>query len=256
MSSPSLRTPLVAAIGGVAHLGAVEFLFRRLGHVPDSLWPLASVTSAVSVFAFGFLVVLLSVHTRVLSPVVGLPTLLAWATYRDLASPTPEWSELGGHLVVDGSVYLTSYVGTWYVWLATFVVLAAVEYGPRAADLTDHKVTDRLERLISVAAWRRTRSSRCRGEVDRRAAGRFTFCSDSGGRPAAQGSRTRARTQSRKSGYWYISVRRQDTRTRPDHQQSNDIQSWNSSRGSLQITLICGAKRTTARGRFSERIGR
>ncbi|GAA0528687.1 hypothetical protein [Halorubrum aquaticum] len=52
-------------------------------------------------------------------------------TYRDIASPAPEWSELGRHLVVDGPVYLTSYVGTWYVWLATFAVLAAVEYGLR-----------------------------------------------------------------------------------------------------------------------------
>ena len=131
MSSPSLRTLLVATLGGVAHLGVVEFLFRWLGHVPDSLWPLASVSSAVFVFAFGFLAVRCSAHTRLLSPLAGLPTLLAWAAYRDVTSPTPEWSELGGHLVVDGSVYLTSYVGTWYVWLATFVVLAAVEYGLR-----------------------------------------------------------------------------------------------------------------------------
>jgi len=48
-----------------------------------------------------------------------------------IAAPAPGWSELGGHLVVDGPVYLTSYVGTWYVWLATFIVLAAVEYGLR-----------------------------------------------------------------------------------------------------------------------------
>ncbi|GAB7092078.1 hypothetical protein JCM18237_23490 [Halorubrum luteum] len=131
MSSPSLRTLLVATLGGVAHLGVVEFLFRWLGHVPDSLWPLASVSSAVFVFAFGFLAVLCSAHTRLVSPIVGLPILLVWATYRDVASPAPNWSELEGHLVVDGSVYLTSYVGTWYVWLATFVVLAAVEYGLR-----------------------------------------------------------------------------------------------------------------------------
>ena len=131
MRMPSLHTVLVATLGGVAHLGVVEFLFRWLGHVPDSLWPLASITSMVYVFAFGFLAVLCSAHTRLLSPIVGLPILLVWATYRDVASPAPEWSELGGHLVVDGSVYLTSYVGTWYVWLATFVVLAAAEYGLR-----------------------------------------------------------------------------------------------------------------------------
>ncbi len=155
MSSPSLRTLLVATIGGVAHLGAVEFLFRWLGHVPDSLWPLASVSSAVFVFAFGFLAVLCSTHTRLLSPLVGVPTLLAWATYRDVASPAPEWSELGGHLVVDGSVYLTSYVGTWYVWLATFVVLAAIEYGLRqhygvGEDRIRHLPPSPLSRRVTV----------------------------------------------------------------------------------------------------------
>lgn len=131
MSTPSLRTLLVAMAGGLAHLGVVEFLFRWLNHVPDSLWPLASLSSAGFVFGFGFLVVLLSTHTRLGSPIVGLAAMLGWSTYRDFVSPLPEWSELGGHLVVDGTVYLTSYVGTWFVWLATFVVLAAVEYGLR-----------------------------------------------------------------------------------------------------------------------------
>jgi hypothetical protein len=153
MGSPSLRTLLVATSGGVVHLGTVEFLFRQLDHVPDSLWPLASVTSAAVVFAFGFLVALLSAHTRLLSPIIGLPALLAWATYRDIASPAPEWSELGGHLVVDGPVYLTSYVGTWYVWLATFVVLATVEYGLRQHYELGN---GRLRNLPPVPSSRRT----------------------------------------------------------------------------------------------------
>jgi hypothetical protein len=101
MSAPSLRTLLVTTIGGCAHLGVVGFLFRWLGHVPDSLWPLASIASAVFAFAFSFLVVLLSVHTRLLSPAVGLPTLLVWTTYQDVSSPTSEWSEVGGYLVVS-----------------------------------------------------------------------------------------------------------------------------------------------------------
>lgn len=151
MSTPSLRTFLVAVAGGIAHLGIVEFLFRWLGHVPESLWPLVSVISAVFVFTFGFLVVLVSAHTRLLSPVVGLSALLIWSTYRDITSPLPEWSELGGHLVVDGPVYLTSYVGTWYVWAATFVVLAAVEYGLRG----HYGISDeRLRNLPSLPSSR------------------------------------------------------------------------------------------------------
>lgn len=152
MSTPTPRTILGAVVGGVAHLVVVEFLFRWLGHVPDSLWPLASAGSAAFVFTFGFLVVLLSAHTRLLSPAVGLPTLLVWATYRDVASPMPEWSEIGGNLVVDGSIYLTSYVGTWYVWFATFVVLAAVEYGIRH----HHEISEqRLRNLPPVPSSRR-----------------------------------------------------------------------------------------------------
>jgi len=98
MSTPTLRTLLVATIGGCVHLGAVEFLFRWLSHVPDSLWPLASVTSAVFVFAFGFLVVLLSVHTRLLSPIVGLPTLLVWARIE-----TPPRRRRSGQSLADTS---------------------------------------------------------------------------------------------------------------------------------------------------------
>jgi len=86
------------------------------------------------------------------SPIVGLPTLLVWATYRDIASPVPEWSELGGHLVVNGSVYLTSYVGTWYVWLATIVVFASVEYSLR----THYGISEeRLRNLPPVPSSRR-----------------------------------------------------------------------------------------------------
>ena len=152
MSLPSLRTLFASVAGGVAHLTVVEFLFRWLGHVPDSLWPLASLSSAIVVFMFGFLVFLLFAHTRLLSPVFGLSALLTWSTYRDIVSPTAEWSELGGHLVVDGPVYLTSYVGTWYVWLATFVVLATVEYALRRR----YEIGDgRLRNLPSVPSSRR-----------------------------------------------------------------------------------------------------
>lgn len=131
MSRPSLPTFLVGVGGGLIHLAVVEFTFRRLGHVPEALWPLSSIEGALTVFAFGFGVVLVTAHTGLVSPPVGLGALLAWATYRDLTTPTPEWSELGGHLVVDGPVFLTSYVETWYVWLGLLAVVAGVEFGLR-----------------------------------------------------------------------------------------------------------------------------
>lgn len=131
MSRPSARTLLVGIAGGAVHLAVVEFLFRRLDHVPEALWPLSSVDGAVTVFAVGFVTVLAAAHAGLVSPPVGLGALLAWATLRDLTTPTPEWSELGGTLVVDGPVFLTSYVGTWDVWLGLLVVVAGVEYGLR-----------------------------------------------------------------------------------------------------------------------------
>ncbi|GAB6878306.1 hypothetical protein JCM17823_05800 [Halorubrum gandharaense] len=153
MGTLSVRARLVAVVAGLAHLLVVEALFRWLGHVPETLWPLASVGNAVVVFAFGFLVGLVTVGTRLWSPTVGLVTLLAWAAYRDVTAPAPEWSELGGHLVVDGAVYLTSYVSTWYVWVATFVVLGTIEYGLRRQyELAD----DRLRNLPPLPTRRRT----------------------------------------------------------------------------------------------------
>lgn len=131
MSQPSIRTAVAATVGGVTHLAVVEILFRYLAHVPESLWPLASIGNAASVFLFGFVVVLMTAHTRLLSPVGGVMALLGWATYREVTSPMPEWSDLGGYLVVDGPVFLTSYQGTWYVWLALFVVAASIEFGLR-----------------------------------------------------------------------------------------------------------------------------
>jgi len=124
---PHPNALLVTTIGGCAHLGVVGFLFRWLGHVPDSLWPLASIASAVFAFAFSFLVVLLSVHTRLLSPAVGLPTLLVWTTYQDVS--LADVGVVGGRWVprrLDGFVYLTSYVGTWYVWLAMLVIVVGL----------------------------------------------------------------------------------------------------------------------------------
>ncbi|WP_128905460.1 hypothetical protein [Halorubrum amylolyticum] len=131
MHPPSTRTLLAGLAGGIAHLIGVEALFRQLGHVPETLWPLASLGSALSIFAAGFLVAAATAHTGLASLPSGLAALLGWATYRDVTTPDPTWSELGGQLVVDGDVFLTSYVGAWHVWLGLLAVAAAVEFGLR-----------------------------------------------------------------------------------------------------------------------------
>lgn len=131
MSRPSIRTLLVGIGGGAVHLVVVETPFRRLDHVPSALWPLSSADGAVSMLALGFGTVLAVAHTRLVSRPVGPGALLAWATYRDPTTPTPEWSELGGTLVVDGPVFLTSYAGTWDIRLGLFALVAGVECGLR-----------------------------------------------------------------------------------------------------------------------------
>jgi len=127
----STRTLLAGLLGGVLHLTVVEALFRQLGHVPEALWPLASLGSALSLFVAGALVAAAAVHTGLASPPIGLVALAGWAAYRDWATPDPTWSELGGRLVVDGDVFLTGYVGAWYVWLGLLAVTAAIELGLR-----------------------------------------------------------------------------------------------------------------------------
>jgi len=152
MQPPSTRTLLAGLGGGVAHLAAVEALFRQLGHVPETLWPLASVAEALSLFVAGFLVAAATAHTGLASPPSGLAALLGWATYRDLATPDPTWSELGGRLVVDGEVFLTSYAGAWHVWLGLIAATAAVEFGLRR----EFGIADgRLRNLPSAAELRR-----------------------------------------------------------------------------------------------------
>ena len=131
MRFPSARTLFAGLAGGVVHLAVVEALFRQMALVPEALWPLASLGSAVSLFAAGFFVTAAAAHTGLASPPTGLAALLGWATYRDLTTPDPTWSELGGRLVVDGEVFLPSYVGAWYVWVGLLAVAAAVEFGLR-----------------------------------------------------------------------------------------------------------------------------
>jgi len=131
MPRPSAGTLLAAIGGGAVHLALVEPLFRALNHTPPERWPLADPGRAAGLFAAGFLVALVVAHTRLLSPAVGLVAALAWATLRDALAPPPEWSEVGGFLVVDRTVYLSAYAGGWTVVVGLIAVAAGVEFGLR-----------------------------------------------------------------------------------------------------------------------------
>lgn len=132
MSRPSTRTLLVGLAGGTAHLAAVELAFRVLGHAPPERWPLSDPGRAVGLFALGFLVSLAVAHTRLYSPAIGLSAAFAWATARDAAAPAPEWSEVGGFLVVDRTVFLSAYAGGWAVIVGLLAVAAGAEFGLRS----------------------------------------------------------------------------------------------------------------------------
>ncbi|WP_434521682.1 hypothetical protein [Halorubrum sp. AS12] len=131
MPRPSTRTLLAGLAGGTVHLAAVELAFRALGHAPPERWPLADPGRAIGLFAVGFLVAIATAHTRLYSPAVGLPAALAWATVRDAAGAPPEWSEVGGFLVVDRTVFLSAYAGGWTVVAGLLAVAAGAEFGLR-----------------------------------------------------------------------------------------------------------------------------
>ncbi|WP_050034043.1 hypothetical protein [Halorubrum halophilum] len=131
MSRPSTRTLFVALGGGTAHLAAVELAFRALGHAPPERCPLSDPDRVVGLFALGFLASLAVAHTRLYSPAIGLPAAFAWATVRDAAAPAPEWSEVGGFLVVDRTVFLSAYADGWVVLVGLLAVAAGAEFGLR-----------------------------------------------------------------------------------------------------------------------------
>lgn len=131
MPRPSTGTLLAAVGGGAVHLALVELVFRALNHAPPERWPLADPGRAAGLFAAGFLVALAVAHTRLLSPAAGLVAALGWAAIRDALAPSPEWSEVGGFLVVDRTVFLSAYAGGWTVVVGLLAVAAGVEFGLR-----------------------------------------------------------------------------------------------------------------------------
>ncbi|WP_200531874.1 hypothetical protein [Halorubrum sp. LN27] len=131
MPRPSTGTLLAGLGGGAVHLALVELLFRALNHAPPERWPLADPGRAAGLFAAGSLVALAVAHTRLLSPAVGLVAALGWAALRDALAPPPEWSEVGGFLVVDRTVFLSAYAGGWTVVVGLLAVAAGVEFGLR-----------------------------------------------------------------------------------------------------------------------------
>ena len=136
----SLRTIGLAAAGGLANVAIVLALYARADYPTlESTVDIAGLV--IPVFAVGFVPILVSAHTRLLSPTVGFLAALVGTTYVELTTPMPEWGELGGYVVVDGPTHVASYANTWYVWLSLVLVAGLLEFALRRGyDVADERL--------------------------------------------------------------------------------------------------------------------
>jgi len=152
MDRPSRRAVAMATVGGLANVATVTALYAR------AAYPTLESTSATGLlvltgFSLGFIVTLITAHTRLLTPTIGLFAVLSVTTFLELTTPLPVWSELHGHTVVDGATHVGSYANTWYLWLGLFVFAGVTEYGVRRG----YAIGDRrLRNLPSLPLTQRT----------------------------------------------------------------------------------------------------
>lgn len=150
-SRPSTPAVAVAAAAGLANVAVVFALYARADY-PALELSLGVASLAVLVFTAGFVPVLVSMHTRLYSPAIGFVAVLAGAVYLELTTPSPEWSELGGHIVVDGPFHVSSYANAWSLWIALTLFAGVVEFAIRRG----YRVADRSLRHLPEfpLSWR------------------------------------------------------------------------------------------------------
>lgn len=130
MSRPAAKSVVAALGAGVLNVAVVLALYRS-GAYPALESAAATARLAGTGFTLGFVAVLVTAHTRLVSPAAGFLGVLATTAYLELSTPRPEWDELGGHVVVHGPTHVSSYANTWYVWAALFLYAGVVEFGIR-----------------------------------------------------------------------------------------------------------------------------
>lgn len=130
MDRRPVATLALASVAGLGNVAVVLALYARADYpILGSSIDVAPLV--VTGFVVGFVPLLVSAYTRLLAPAVGFVAVLAGTVYLELTSPSPEWSELGGYVVVDGPTHVGSYANTWYVWLALLLLAGAVEFAIR-----------------------------------------------------------------------------------------------------------------------------
>lgn len=130
MERPSVRSLVAATVGGLANVTVVAALYVRYEYpVLESVGP--TVEFVLTAFFLGFVAVLVTAHTRLVTPAVGFVSLLVGVAVAEVTSPAPRWGELGEYTIVDGPLFVLPYANTWYVWLSLVLFAGVVEFAFR-----------------------------------------------------------------------------------------------------------------------------
>lgn len=121
---------LTAIAAGLLNVTVVVALYARDGY-PTLESPAATAVLAVTTLLVGAIPVFVTVQTRLLTPGVGFLALLAGATTLDLRTPSPEWGDLEGYVIVEGPTHVGSYANRWYLWLGLLLYAGLLEFALR-----------------------------------------------------------------------------------------------------------------------------
>lgn len=125
---------LLAAVVGLFHAAAFAAVVARLDYPVDALaYALGGRAGALAgLFLLGAVPALLALRHRLVVPLTGVLTGAGWTVAREFTTPRPEFSELGGHTVINGMLYVDGYVDGWYVWLFAAVLAGLAEFVVRS----------------------------------------------------------------------------------------------------------------------------
>lgn len=132
-SLPRPRTVAVALLAGVVNLAVSASLDRSQGYPVSAFGsgPVEWVGFGLGLVVLAGVPVFLLLRYGLVSPPAAT-LVVAWTfLVPAVTGPPPEFSELGGHTVVAGTLHLRNYVQGWYCWLLTATLAGLVEYAAR-----------------------------------------------------------------------------------------------------------------------------
>jgi hypothetical protein len=130
MSNPSVRTVGIAGFTALLHVTSVLALVRQYEYpMTEAFLPLLAVS--VGAFGYAFVPTLVSVHTRLVTPVLGLLASVVAVVVATATSPAPVWNTLGSQSVVTGAPHVWNYVNTWGILLGLIFVAGVTEFAIR-----------------------------------------------------------------------------------------------------------------------------